>query len=181
MVIESQRLYLAESAVLVEGAQERGGVTRETGWLTHYETRALLTIGYEGRTLAEILRILEKATVTLVVDVRLTPVSRKKGFSKHGLADELGRTGIEYLHIPALGNPRDNRAAFRRGSPRGRTRFRALMRGDRARDALDGLLSRICTERMALLCFEHDAKSCHRTLVADELMRRAPGLTVEDL
>ncbi len=71
--------------------------------------------------------VLTDADVNVLVDVRLTPLSRKPGMSKRQLADALTAVGVEYLHLPALGNPRDNRDAFRQGDPRGRARFRALL------------------------------------------------------
>src|SRR2546423_7105871 len=39
-------------------------------------------------------------------------------------SDLLADAGIGYVHLPALGNPQDNRAAFRRGSPAARERYR---------------------------------------------------------
>jgi uncharacterized protein (DUF488 family) len=91
------------------------------------EIYRLLTIGYEGRTANELLSELAQAHVTALVDVRLTPLSRKPGLSKRRLANQLAQVNIWYLHMPALGNPRDNRDAFRQGVAQSRTRFRALL------------------------------------------------------
>ncbi|SEM69999.1 DUF488 domain-containing protein [Nonomuraea pusilla] len=52
----------------------------------------------------------------LLVDVRLTPISRKRGFSKTALATALAAAGIACRHMRALGNPKWNRAGFS-GSP----------------------------------------------------------------
>jgi uncharacterized protein (DUF488 family) len=138
----------------------------------------LLTIGYEGRTAGELVAVLADAGVDVLVDVRLTPLSRKPGFSKRQLADALAAAGVEYLHLPALGNPRDNREAFRRGDPCSRARFRASLRTPRARAALGELRSRVREKRVALLCFEREPDCCHRQLVSDDLLRHDPGLGV---
>ncbi len=141
----------------------------------------LLTVGYEGRTTEELMGVLTDADVNVLVDVRLTPLSRKPGMSKRQLADALTAVGVEYLHLPALGNPRDNRDAFRQGDPRGRARFRALLDAPQAQSALDELRSRLQEDRVALLCFEREPNCCHRQLVSENLLAHDPGLGVRHL
>ena len=46
----------------------------------------LLTIGYEGCTIDDVLKELRAARVGLLIDVRAVPQSRKPGFSKRQLA-----------------------------------------------------------------------------------------------
>jgi uncharacterized protein (DUF488 family) len=142
---------------------------------------ALVTVGYEGRSAAELVSALAEAEVQVLADVRLTPSSRKPGLSKRGLAAALAGAGIAYLHLPDLGNPRDNRQPFRRGDPASRARFRELLAAPPAQAALAELESRLQEERVALLCFERDAGSCHRLLVSDELLGRDPRLAVRHL
>ena len=141
----------------------------------------LVTVGYEGRSAAELVAALAEAGVTVLADVRLTPSSRKPGLSRRALAAALAAAGIEYLHLPALGNPRDNREPFRRGDPGSRARFQELLAAPPARAALAELESRIPGERVALLCFERDADRCHRQLVSEQLLGRDPGLAVRHL
>ena len=38
-----------------------------------------------------------------MLDVRKNPISRKKGFSKKSLHQNLTRLGVEYIHIRSLG------------------------------------------------------------------------------
>lgn len=141
----------------------------------------IFTVGYEGRTHDELLKLLETVGVTTVADLRLMPISRKPGLSKNRLADGLRRAHIDYLHLPALGNPRDNREAFRKGEPRSRARFRSQMSAPQARNAIEELFSRAATQRVALLCFERDAGCCHRGMVSDELVRHHPDLVIQHL
>lgn len=138
----------------------------------------LLTIGYEGRTADELVECLRDENVTVLVDVRLTPLSRKPGLSKRRLSDTLADAGIEYVHLPALGNPKENRSLFRSGDPRSRARFRALLRSPEGAAALERVGELATDGRVALLCFERDAMECHRHLVSDELGRCVPTLAV---
>ena len=119
---------------------------------------ALVSIGYEGRSADELVQALQRASVDVLVDVRLTPSSRKPGLSKRKLAATLAAVDIEYLHLPALGNPKDNRGAFRAGKPAAYERLRALLTGDAARDAIDEITTLLDEHTVALLCFErsHD-------------------------
>ncbi|MDR1430587.1 MAG: DUF488 domain-containing protein, partial [Propionibacteriaceae bacterium] len=50
-----------------------------------------------------------------LVDVRQTPISRKRGLSKTALGAALSEAGIDYIHLRELGNPRDNRDGYRQG------------------------------------------------------------------
>lgn len=141
----------------------------------------LLTVGYEGRSAGELVDVLTMADVDVLVDVRLTPVSRRPGLSKRRLADALNAASVEYLHLPALGNPRENRDGFRRGDSLSRATFRALLQGANAQVALGELRTRIQDQRVALLCFERDAGSCHRQLVSDYLLGSDQHLAVHHL
>src|SRR5262245_18241279 len=125
------------------------------------------TVGYEDRTVDDLIEDLIKARVKTLVDVRLTPISRKTGLSKHRLALRLQRVGIDYLYLPQLGNPRDNRAAFRRRDADAVARYSAVLRAPEARTALAQLVDLTQRHDIALMCFEHNASECHRALVAD--------------
>lgn len=128
---------------------------------------ALLTVGYEGRSVEEVVDDLVARDVSVLVDVRLTPLSRKPGLSKRGLADRLAAAGIEYLHLRALGNPVDNRDGFRAGSSAARDRFRELLAEPAAAQALATVVDRARRQTVALLCFEADPARCHRQLVGE--------------
>ena len=75
----------------------------------------IFTIGYEGATVGEFLAALQQAGVKRVIDVRAVPNSRRPGFSKTPLRNALAETGIDYVHLRALGTPADGRAAARAG------------------------------------------------------------------
>lgn len=146
--------------------------------LTRASTIAL--IGYEGRSLNELLDALAAAEVQVLVDVRENAISRKQGFSKRALAAGCAGRGIDYLHEPTLGNPRSNREGFRAGHKHSRTRYEAHLL-EQGRDALQRVAQLLRGRTVALLCFEADPAGCHRTIVAEELMRLDPLATVRDV
>ena len=136
----------------------------------------LVTIGYEGRNLAELVAALQEAEIGIVVDVRLTPLSRKPGLSKRALETGLRSANIRYVHLPALGNPKDNRDGYRLGDPASQERFTAVLRSHEADAALDEIQRLAEEDAVALLCFERDPDRCHRSQVGAELARRAPSV-----
>jgi uncharacterized protein (DUF488 family) len=136
----------------------------------------MFTVGYEGLAAEDLIALLREARVEVLADVRLNPLSRKRGLSKRGLAEALSDVGIGYVHLPALGNPKDNRDAFRRGEPAAWDRYRAQFATPPGDDALEELTELTRSRRVALLCYEHDHASCHRSAVAEELVRRDPSL-----
>jgi uncharacterized protein (DUF488 family) len=141
----------------------------------------VFTIGYEGRSLDDLLQALTINHVHLLVDVRENAVSRRPGFSKRRLSEALAIAGIEYRHEPLLGNPRENRDSFRNGNAAaGRRRYlRHLNNG--ARDTYDAIISLATRERIALLCFERDEARCHRHCIVRQAEQENPALPVARL
>jgi uncharacterized protein (DUF488 family) len=142
----------------------------------------LLTIGYEGRSLAEYLALLEGAGCTLVCDVRRNAFSRKPGFSKRALADGCAGAGIRYEHRPALGIASADRQAVETAADVAalfdRYRNEMLPAQGAALAQIAGWLR--AGEVVALTCFERDPRDCHRHVVAEALVA-ATGATVGDL
>src|SRR5262245_11794769 len=65
------------------------------------------TIGHSTHTLEEFVALLRAAEVTLVVDVRTVPRSRRNPqYNRETLPDALAGSGIAYEHIAALGGLR---------------------------------------------------------------------------
>jgi uncharacterized protein (DUF488 family) len=132
----------------------------------------LYTIGYEGRTQSGLVSELRRNGVMRVVDVRELPLSRKPGFSKSALADALTAHGIGYDHRRELGTPEPVRAAYKRTHDFDRLTKQYLAYIGRNGAAVDGLLETAAAETCCLLCFERDPRQCHRSLLADALVRR---------
>jgi uncharacterized protein (DUF488 family) len=138
----------------------------------------LYSVGYEGRTADQFVHALVAAGVDVLYDVRLNPVSRKPGFSKNKLRDALEAAGVGYVHEPLLGNPPDNRDAFRNGNfEQGRARFQQRLNNG-SREALDNLTKDSRQRTIALLCVEKDADRCHRKVITEAVQDARPELMV---
>lgn len=128
------------------------------------------SLGYEGHDIGSFVEGVKEAGIDLVVDVRLTPLSRKQGFSKRRLGEALGAIGVRYEHLRPLGNAKENRPLFAGTELEvGRARYRAGIRTPEAQAALRDLASWRREHHVALLCFERDVERCHRSVVLEEL------------
>ena len=131
----------------------------------------LLTIGYEGCTIDEVLSELRRAKDQEEFDrfhALNTAYAEKFGFSKRQLAAGLDEQGIAYVHLRGLGTPKPGRDAVRAGHPeRMEPIFREHMRSDRAQAELAQAKELVRSRRACLLCFERDHMTCHRRFVAE--------------
>jgi uncharacterized protein (DUF488 family) len=142
-------------------------------------TMRIFTIGYESATVAEFLAALRHAGVERVIDVRAVPNSRRPGFSKNLLRNELSEIGIDYVHLRALGTPADGRAAARAGRTEDLKRIYAGQLELLEAIAESAQMLDLAREKpSALLCYERDPAGCHRTLL---LRSAAPDAEVIDL
>jgi len=116
--------------------------------------------------MGEFLQALTNAGVKRVIDVRAVPNSRRPGFSKTPLRNALAEEDIDYVHLRALGTPADGRAAARAGRHEDLIRIyegqlelpEAIAQGAQMVDLAEEKPS-------AVLCYERDPASCHRTLL----------------
>ena len=127
------------------------------------------TIGYEGRDLEEFVSRLREERVEVLIDIREKPASRKPGFSKTPLREALEESGIEYVHVKALGSPSEIRYEYKNGGDK-ETFFKAYRtylktQVDHLRSVLDAVRERTC----CLMCLERHAMDCHRSAVSDML------------
>ena len=131
----------------------------------------IFTIGYEGATQAELVAALKAAGVERVIDVRAVPLSRKPGFSKNVLAAGLAEAGIGYVHLKALGTPPEGREAARKGKHDVLERvYAAQLETPEAAVQAAQMVELAAEKPSALLCFERDPATCHRTLLRAKAM-----------
>lgn len=132
---------------------------------------SIFTIGYEGISIDEYLRRLIKNDISIVVDVRKNPQSMKFDFNRKALADFLDKGGIKYKGIPDLGIPSEMRSHLNTFAS-----YQKLF----AIYESEILPHQTCHiseiaemvkngERVALTCFEKDARFCHRLKIAQKL------------
>jgi hypothetical protein len=134
-------------------------------------------IGYEGLALEDFIQDLQDRGVMYLVDVRLNPISRKRGFSKTRLSEALALHGIEYVHLRDLGNPKDNRAGFwdtyTPAWDAARDRYRGMLESETARQAFSDLEELAQTGSIvALMCFERAECNCHRAVILERIKHR---------
>jgi len=133
----------------------------------------LYTIGYEGKSLEKYLNDLIRNDIKVLCDVRKNPLSRKYGFSKKTLQNACESLNIKYIHFPELGiisekrknlnSQNDYDALFEEYENT------VLEEQQQALKLLTDLLKNY--KRIALTCFEHSPNQCHRTRVANAVIR----------
>jgi uncharacterized protein (DUF488 family) len=142
----------------------------------------IFTIGYEDhRDPRSLVSTLSEAGVQRVVDVRELPLSRRRGFSKTGLAAALGDANIDYVHDRRLGNPKRYRELYKTGHVgRGESAYRRHLTSN-AMDAVHSLAGTLRDAKTCLLCLEDDPRVCHRSVIVEALKSEMPGLAVVNL
>ena len=120
----------------------------------------IVFVGYQGRSVDELIDVLRQGEVEVLVDVRLNPISRKPGFSKNPLSQALAEAGIGYRHERELGNPRENRDPFHR------ERYEYHLR-EGGSAVYAELMELARSVRIALLCYERLHRECHRSCILD--------------
>ncbi len=142
----------------------------------------IYTIGHSTRSVDELLALLREPEVKLVADVRRFPSSRRyPQFNQGAMAAWLGRSGIEYIHMAALGgrrapSPDSRNGGWRESAFRG---YADYMESREFQDALANLELAARRRPSAIMCAEAVWWRCHRRLIADALVAR--GWRVEHL
>lgn len=133
----------------------------------------LFTIGYEGVSLEEYINKLIANDVKVLCDVRKNSYSMKFGFSKSQLLAACNGVGIEFVHIPQLGIDSDKRQTLNSQSDYdtlfSQYRSEILTHTQVYQDQLMDLLTKY--QRIALTCFEANICQCHRTHLANTIVK----------
>jgi uncharacterized protein (DUF488 family) len=141
----------------------------------HGRENDFYTIGHSTREAAELMDALKAHGIRLLADVRSVPRSRRvPQFNRETLPATLAATGIEYLHLPALGGfreplPDSPNGGWRNESFRG---YADYMQTAEFAAALDELIALVQERPLALMCAEALPFRCHRSLIADALTAR---------
>ena len=143
---------------------------------------AIFTIGHSTHPIEEFVHLLQAHGVEQLIDIRTVPRSRTNPqFNRDTLPNSLKDSGIDYLHMPALGGLRHARAdspntAWRNASFRG---YADYMQTPEFAAAIDSLIELAGGRQVAIMCAEAVPWRCHRSLVGDALSAR--GIPVEDI
>jgi uncharacterized protein (DUF488 family) len=145
----------------------------------------VFSIGHSTRSLEEFIHLLQGAKVDRVIDVRRFPHSvRQPHFNIETLPAKLATTGIEYIHMLALGGRRPSR---KDGKPSPNTLWREKSFRNYAdyaetpefHAAFDKIMKFARRGRPAIMCAEAVWWRCHRRIITDYLL--AAGVDVEHI
>lgn len=138
-------------------------------WARGFDANAdpiIFTIGYEGRTLDEILEQLRHHDVQLLVDIREAPASKRHGFAKRELEAAARKAGIDYALKREWGNPRRAKGGCdpRRNLSAAMARYTEHLAPHIVEAA--AFLEQVLSRRPAFLCYEAEPFHCHRSRFA---------------
>jgi len=144
---------------------------------------ALLTIGYQGRSLVDLVRRLRAHDVHTLVDVREIARSRRPDFNQGRLADAVRTADIAYLHMPELGSKGAARRELYETGDFERFAGLYLRYVRRWRLAQVRQLCQLADRSgvVCILCYEADHEVCHRSIVANEAVRLKTKVFVQHL
>ena len=133
----------------------------------------VVSVGYERRSVHELVEILAGHRVGKLLDVREAPISRRKGFSKTALASLLEDVGIEYLHLRLAGNPYHREKQNIERCLRRYARY--LVDNPEVVETFAAELSR---KPVAVLCYERQHDNCHRSVLLEAVKRSGHRINV---
>lgn len=138
-----------------------------------YTETQLFSIGYEGITLETYINKLIINDIRVLCDVRKNAFSQKYGFSKSQLQKACVGVGIEYVHISELGIVSDKRKELKTQKDYDNLfseyEQTSLVQNKEALLIVRDLLA--TKKRVAVTCFEKNPAQCHRTRVANALLK----------
>jgi hypothetical protein len=156
--------------------ESTGVKARADGQLT------VFTIGHSTHPIEEFIALLKHYGIEQLVDVRTVPKSRHvPQFNSDALAASLGKEGIGYVHLKALGGLRHAKKdsvnmGWRNASFRG---YADYMSNEDFAQGIDRLIELAKAKRTVIMCAEAVPWRCHRSLIGDALLVR--GIAAEDI
>lgn len=140
----------------------------------------IFTLGYQGIDIREYIATLHEKNVGLVLDVRETPWSYKKDFSRSNFQTHLAAAGVLYEHVQSAGNPAENRKTAA-SSQESLARYREYL--ETKPQIVHELIARVHAAgdkgpSVCLTCFEKNWYECHRSVLTDVMQHYIPELEV---
>jgi uncharacterized protein (DUF488 family) len=136
---------------------------------------SIFTIGHSTRSIEEFLDLLVAHGIQEVIDVRTIPKSRyNPQFNSDHLTQSLKEKRIRYKHVKKLGGLRRTginsiNGAWRNASFRG---FADYMATPEFSEGLERLMKIARKKKTAFMCAEAVPWRCHRSLIADALIKK---------
>jgi hypothetical protein len=134
-------------------------------------TLVLCSAGYQKRSISDLLNLLITGGVTHLVDVRETPWSYQRQFSRASLEPALKEVGLAYVHAKYAGNPKQIRRAAASHADCLRLYGIHLAEHPEIISQLRANLIELFERgaRPCLFCYERHPADCHRNIVLDAL------------
>jgi uncharacterized protein (DUF488 family) len=142
----------------------------------------IFTVGHSTHPIDEFIELLRAHRIQTVVDVRTIPKSRHNPqFNGDDLKVSLGKARIRYRHLKKLGGLRHTtkdsiNLGWRNTSFRG---FADYMASNEFEEGLQALIKIADSKTTAIMCAEAVPWRCHRSLIADALIKK--GWLVRDI
>jgi uncharacterized protein (DUF488 family) len=169
----SQFPYYAIHSTIAYRLLNRGQLQKVKDSVPFCKDTILFTIGYEGISLETYLNKLIQHDVRVLVDVRNNPLSQKFGFSKSQLIKYCASLNIEYIHFADVGIQSEYRKELKTQNDYDRLftdyRKKILPKTIPTQEKILALLKE--KKRIALTCFEANVCQCHRSHLADAIVR----------
>ena len=129
------------------------------------------SIGYEKRSIEELISILKKYRITQVIDLREKAFSRIPAYRKEKLKEILQNNDIFYYNFKQLGAPASLRKALNESKDY-REFFCEYEEYLNTQHLEYELLKKvISTAPTVLLCYERDPEFCHRKIITEKLKK----------
>lgn len=124
---------------------------------------AIYTIGHSNHSAVRFIDLLKSGGIECVADVRSTPFSRRNPqFNQKALAAALKDAGIGYWFLgDALGARPKDEACW----DNGKVSYARIAATPAFQQALDALIERSESTRIAIMCAEKEPLGCHRTIL----------------
>jgi len=143
---------------------------------------SIFTIGHSTRQINEFVELLQIYNIQEIVDVRAIPKSRHNPqFNEELLKESLKRVHIRYKHLKKLGGlhhttKKSINLGWRNTSFRGYADYMATAEFTKG---LEALIKIATLKKTAIMCAEAVPWRCHRSLIADALIKK--GWSVYDI
>jgi uncharacterized protein (DUF488 family) len=144
--------------------------------------QSIFTIGHSTRSIEEFTELLKIYGIKEIIDVRSIPKSRHNPqFNEETLKQSLQLAHIRYRRLEKLGGLRHSKKdsinlGWHNTSFRG---FADYMATPEFSEGLEGLIKIASTRETAIMCAEAVPWRCHRSLIADALIKK--GWLVQDI
>jgi len=128
----------------------------------------LYTIGYQRKSFKEFLQCIIDNNISVLIDIRYNPDSRRRNFSKSFLETYLPKKNITYVHYKELGAPTSKRHEAKTTNNHNLVlqKWKRIIKNKI--DILNGLKRQFDSDIICFMCYEKEVSQCHRLIVSDQ-------------